>query len=167
MFEFFSKKVVSMSTPGFWKKSNLFLEHSMSLRVKVDGPSKSGRSWAKLDGHLSQSGRSRTIVDGLFSQTGRSWVKVVIRPSGRSKVKWLYDLKYWIWTVSRDKSRRSKGLKLDGLKESMWTVPRPKNGRSKGMKLDGHTGTVPLVKLGFGSYSGQGEIRVRIQLGSG
>ena len=96
---------------------------------------------------LSQSGRSQRLkVDGL-----RLWTVLKFK-SGRSKVKWLYDLKYWIWTVSRDKSRRSKGMKLDCLKESMWTVPRPKNGRSKGMKLDGHTGTVPLVKLGFGWY---------------
>ena len=35
-----------------------------------------GRSWLKLDGHLSQSRQSRTIVDGLLSQSGRSWVKV-------------------------------------------------------------------------------------------
>ena len=54
------------------------------------------------------------------------------------------------WTVPRAKTRRSKGLKLDGLKESKWPVTRAKNGRSKGMKLDGHTGTVPLVKSGFG-----------------
>ena len=45
-------------------------------RSKADAPSKSGRSWAKPDGDLSQSRRSRTIVDGLLSQSGRSWVKV-------------------------------------------------------------------------------------------
>ena len=36
-------------------------------RAKVDGPSKSGRPWAKVDGHLSQSGRSWTKADGLLS----------------------------------------------------------------------------------------------------
>ena len=45
-------------------------------RAKVDGPFKSGRSWAKLNGHLSQSERSRTILDGFLSQSGRSWVQV-------------------------------------------------------------------------------------------
>ena len=69
----------------------------------------------------------------------------------------LDGLKESKWTVTRVKTGRSKvetgrskGMKLDGLKESKWTVPRAKNGRSKGMKLDGHTGTVPLVKSGFG-----------------
>ena len=33
----------------------------------------SGRSWAKLKGHLSQTRRSMTIIDGLLSQTGRSF----------------------------------------------------------------------------------------------
>ena len=45
---------------------------------------------------------------------------------------------------------RSKAIKLDGLKESKWTVPSAKNERSTGMELDGHTGTVLLVKSGFG-----------------
>ena len=45
-------------------------------------------------------------------------------------------------------------MKLDGLKESKWPITRAKNGRSKGMKLDGQTGTVPLVKSGFGLNKG-------------
>ena len=51
------------------------VQSGRSKRVKVDGP-QSGRSLAKLDGHLIESGRPRTIVDGLLSQSGRSWVKV-------------------------------------------------------------------------------------------
>ena len=55
--------------PKGWKWTVLKVDG----RAKVDGLSKSGRSWAKPDGHLSQSGRSRTIVDGLLSQSGRSF----------------------------------------------------------------------------------------------
>ena len=114
--------------------------------------------------------------------------------SGRSKGKWLYDLKYWsiwsIWSVSRDKSRRSKGMKMDGLKKSKWTVEKAKTGRSKGLKLDGPkewnwtvlknqcgrsrgqkmdglkgwNWTVILERSLWWNW-GSGDIRVRIQLG--
>ena len=80
----------------------------------------SGRSWAKLDGHLSHSGRFRTIVDGLLGQSGRSWVKV----DGHST-----------------KSGRSLGInrsvKVDGPKESNWTVRKCQSERSKSSKVDG------------------------------
>ena len=44
----------------------------MDDRAKVDGLSTSGRSRAKLNGHLSQSGRSWVNVDGHSTKSGRS-----------------------------------------------------------------------------------------------
>ena len=52
------------------------VQSEQSNRMKLDGPTKSGRSLAKLDGDLGQSGRFRTIVDGLLSHSGRLRVEV-------------------------------------------------------------------------------------------
>ena len=52
------------------------IQSERSNRVKLDGPTKIERSWAKLDGDLSQSRRFRTIVGGLLSYSGRLRVEV-------------------------------------------------------------------------------------------
>ena len=70
---------------SFFRLKRSLVQSGWSKRVKVDGPSKSGRSWAKLDGHSSQSGRSRTIVDGLLSQTRRS---EIVKKDGVKVPKW-------------------------------------------------------------------------------
>ena len=66
-------------------------------------------------------------------ESGRSWNPKV---DGSKEKDWINESGRDI--ISRDKSRRSIGMKLDGLKESKWTVQRTKNERSKGMKLDGN-----------------------------
>ena len=50
------------TSPKGWKWTVLKIDRC----AKVDGPSKSGRSWDKLDGFLRQSGRSWVKVDGPF-----------------------------------------------------------------------------------------------------
>ena len=94
--------------------------------AKVDGAFKTGRSWVKLDGHLSHSGRSKKISDGPLTQNGRSWVED-------------FDSK---WTVirlkvdgpdeSKDKSGRYKNVKVDGP-----SILKIESGRFKNFKVDG------------------------------
>ena len=57
-------------------------------------------------------------------------------------------LKGFNWTVYRDETGRSIGMKLDGRKKCKWTVQRDETRRSKGMKLDGLKKVT--YKLGLG-----------------
>ena len=86
--------------------------------MKVDGPSKSGRSGAKLDCHLSESVRSGTVVNGHGSK------KTVIR----LKVDGPLD-------ESKNRSGRFKSVKADGPTVSKWTVKKCQTGRSDSVQL--------------------------------
>ena len=64
----------------------------------------------------------------MDGQKGKDWKRLVQRgETGRCKKIKLDDRKKSNWTVSRNDSRRSKGMKLNGLKKSE---------RTEGQKLD-------------------------------
>ena len=65
------------------------------------------------------------------------------------------------YTIWRNESRRSQGIKVDGPKGQNWTAQKDKTGRPRGMKLDGQkewNWTVQIDEI---------SIKVTYKLGSG
>ena len=85
------------------------VQSERSNRVKLDGPTKSGRSWAKLDGDLGQSGRFMTIVDGLLSHSGRSFIwKWTVQQIQHDKYLW----QKYIFDISDIRSKNQLFIKI-------------------------------------------------------
>ena len=114
----------------YFSEQNCFAESGPKWTVlKVDGLSKNGRSWAKLDGLWRQSGRSWVKVDGHSTKSGRSLgINQSVEVDGP---------KVSNWTVRKCQTGRSRSVKVDGPKVSKWTVWECQSGRPESVEQNG------------------------------